>query len=157
MLVEWMKGAERNLKHQKLQWILLKNKLPTKYLLLSLFGDNHSDRHSTRMQSITDTVMPNSNLFPCYKEGIRCRTFILEGDKGNQEREMTQEGPKSTLKRAEYWNNLRYIQIFFCSLYKGTLMKINIEKQETTITLKLHIKQLYGWLLKKHLILTKTL
>lgn len=34
-------------------------------------------------------------------------------------------------------------------------MKINTEKQETRTTLKLHIKQLFGWLLIKHLILTE--
>lgn len=158
MLAEWMKGAERNLKYQKLHWILYKNKLPTKYSLLSLFGDNRNDRHSTRMQRYTfllSSTYSNAQLqsISLSQGGDRWRTFILEGEKGSQEREMTQEGPKRTLKRAKYWNNLRCIQIFFYSLYKGILMKINIEKQETTTTLKLHIKQWFGWLLIKHLIL----
>lgn len=40
---------------------------------------------------------------------------------GRQEREMIQEGPKRTLKRAEYGNNLRCIQIFFIHCLKVSL------------------------------------
>lgn len=34
-----------------------------------------------------------------------------------------------------------YLNIYFHSLWKGILMKINTEKQETATTLNLHIKQ----------------
>lgn len=98
--------------------------------------------------------MPNSNRFPNYKEGRDVGHLFWKGIKAAKKGKRHNKGPKRTLKRVEYWNNLRCIQIFFYSLYKG-IFKINIEKQETTTTLKLHIKQLFGRLLIKYLILTE--